>query len=87
MAARPPSPEQQQLLERIALQRERLRAQRSRPRGVIDAEDSLPQQLWSFARRHPAVAALSLGAAVLAGPRRLMRAISVLLPLLLELRR
>ena len=87
MPARPPPPEQQQLLERIALQRERLRAYRSRPRGVMDEKASLPEQLWSFACRHPLVAALGLGAAVLAGPRRLVRGISVLLPLLLELRR
>ncbi|ODS90871.1 MAG: hypothetical protein BGO13_10245 [Burkholderiales bacterium 66-5] len=87
MPARPPSPGQQQLLERIAAQRERLRAYRSRPRGVMDEKGPLPEQLWSFARRHPLVVALGLGAAVLAGPRRLVRGISVLLPLLLELRR
>ncbi len=87
MPARPPSAEQQQVLDRIALQRERLRAYRRRPRDVMDETTPLPEQLWAFARRHPLVVALGLGAAALAGPRRLVRGISVLLPLLLQLRR
>lgn len=92
------TPEQQQVIERIALQRERLRARRAaRAQSLALAErnpglggtvdESMALRLAGFAREHPvAVAAVAAGALV-AGPRRLVRWAGVVLPLVMRLRR
>lgn len=94
-----PTVEQQRLLDRIAVQRERLRARRAaraqalahaRPAGGeagsgIDA--SLALRAAAFAREHPAAVAVLAGAALMAGPRRLIRWTGVVLPIVLRMRR
>ncbi|MFY3383881.1 hypothetical protein [Paracidovorax sp. MALMAid1276] len=92
------SPEQQQVLERIAAQRERLRARRAaraQSLALAEGQSSLPGgvdestllRVAGFARAHPiAVAAVAAGA-VVAGPRRIIRWAGVVLPWVLRLRR
>lgn len=99
MSAKPlpvPTPEQQQVLDRILVQRERLRAQREayrqtraimQARTGVDPHSPLPARLLAFAKLHPAVVAALAGVAVLAGPRRLIRLSGMLMPLLSRLRR
>ncbi|MBT9513338.1 MAG: hypothetical protein IV104_13415 [Acidovorax sp.] len=94
-----PTAAQQRILDRIALQRERLRARRvasaqalvlaenNRAAAGGGAEDSLAWRAAGFAREHPWAVAAMAGAAVVAGPRRLIRWAGVLLPMLLRLRR
>jgi hypothetical protein len=91
-----PTAQQQRILDRIALQRERLRARRaaraqaladSQPAAAGGAEDSLALRAAGFAREHPMAVAAIAGVAVVAGPRRLIRWAGVLLPMLLRLRR
>jgi hypothetical protein len=90
--------QQQRILDRIALQRERLRARRaaraqaqalaeSRRAASGGPEDSLALRAAGFAREHPLAVAAIAGVAVVAGPRRLIRWAGVLLPMLLRLRR
>ena len=99
MSAKPlptATPEQQQVLDRILVQRERLRARREayrqtraivQARAGIDPSAPLPNRLLAFAKLHPvAVAALAAVAAV-AGPRRLIRITGMLMPLLSRMRR
>ncbi|PWW44692.1 hypothetical protein [Melaminivora alkalimesophila] len=90
------TPEQQQVLDRILVQRERLRARREayrqtraivQARAGLDPNDPLPKRLLAFARLHPAVVAVALGVAALAGPRRLIRWAGVVMPLVSRLRR
>ncbi len=83
----PPTTEQQALIERIAAQRERLRALRRAPLNSVDPADPLLLRLWQFARLHPAVTAALLAALALTGPRRLSRWAGVMLPLVLQRRR
>ncbi|PJI97681.1 hypothetical protein CLU85_2475 [Acidovorax sp. 69] len=95
----PPSPvatvEQQRILDRIAMQRERLRTRRaaraqamgSNGTATEDTEESLALRAAGFAREHPLAVAAMAGVAVVAGPRRLIRWAGVLLPMLLRLRR
>ncbi len=93
----PPSPEQQAVLDRIAAQRERLRARRvARQKLAAQAAAAegagLQDAPWLakaavFAREHPGVLAAAAGAALVAGPRRLLRWAGVLLPLVLRARR
>lgn len=99
MSAKPlpiPTPEQQQVLDRILVQRERLRARREayrqtraivQARQGIDPQAALPARLLAFARLHPAFVASAAGVAMLAGPRRLLRWAGVLMPLVTRLRR
>lgn len=93
-----PTAQQQRILDRIALQRERLRARRaaraqaqalteSQRAAAGGAEDSLALRAAGFAREHPMAVAAIAGVAVVAGPRRLIRWAGVLLPMLLRLRR
>ncbi len=92
----PPTAQQQRILDRIALQRERLRARRaaraqalaqSQHAAAGGAEDSLALRAAGFAREHPLAVAAMAGVAVVAGPRRLIRWAGVLLPMVLRLRR
>lgn len=87
----PPTPtlRQQVLLERIAAQREHLLRRHTKPAKPegIDPADPLAIRLCSFARLHPLLSAAALGVTVLAGPARLGRLASALLPLLLQARR
>ncbi len=93
-----PTAQQQRILDRIVLQRERLRARRaaraqaqalaeSQRAAAGGAEDSLALRAAGFAREHPLAVAAIAGVAVVAGPRRLIRWAGVLLPMLLRLRR
>jgi len=91
-----PSPEQQQVLDRILVQRERLRARREayrqtraivQARAGIDPDAALPAKLLAFARLHPVAVAAVAGVAMMAGPGRLFRLVRVLLPLAARLRR
>lgn len=90
-----PSAAQQQVLDRIAAQRERLgarRAQRLEARALADSgqmpgvDTPLAQRLAWFAREHPVAVAAVAGAALMAGPRRLVRWAGIALPLILKLR-
>lgn len=91
-----PTPQQQQVLDRIRAQRERLRTRRDARRQAraaastqsrVDPEAPLLARLVSFARLHPVAVAAALGAAALAGPNRVMRWAGVLLPAILRMRR
>lgn len=93
-----PTAQQQRILDRIALQRERLRARRAARAQALalaesqraaggGAEDSLALRAAGFAREHPLALAAIAGVAMVAGPRRLIRWAGVLLPMLLRLRR
>lgn len=93
-----PTAQQQRILDRIALQRERLRTRRaaraqaqaladSQPAAAGGTEDSLALRAAGFAREHPMAVAAIAGVAVVAGPRRLIRWAGILLPMLLRLRR
>lgn len=95
---RAPSAEQQQVLDRIAAQRVRLRARRNamaQSRALVshspDAgsgiDDSLVLRGVGFAREHPLVVAVLAGIGLMAGPRRLIRWAGVVLPLVMKLRR
>lgn len=91
-----PTPAQQEVLDRIRVQRERLRARRAaqqqerallRARSSVNPSDPLPQRLLAFARQHPVVSLAVAGLAAASGPRRLLRWAGVLLPMLGRLRR
>lgn len=91
------TPEQQRIVERIAVQRERLRARRAaraqslalaeRNPGLAAVDESFMLRAAGFARQHPVAVAAMAGVALLAGPRRLVRWAGVLLPMLIRLRR
>ncbi|ART48446.1 hypothetical protein [Acidovorax carolinensis] len=87
---------QQQVLDRIAVQRERLRARRAARlqsqalaavAGTEDADATLLTRAIAFARQHPAAVAALAGVAIATGPRRLIRWAGVVLPLVMRLRR
>ena len=95
-----PTVEQQRVLDRIELQRERLRARRvaraqahahalaeqaGGPSSGADA--SLALRAAGFAREHPLAVAAMAGVALVAGPRRLIRWAGIVLPMLMRLRR
>ncbi|MFT4243388.1 MAG: hypothetical protein QM569_14040 [Acidovorax sp.] len=92
-----PTAEQQRVLDRIAQQRERLRARHAaRAQSLalvkesgraVNPEDPLALRLATFAREHPMALAVVAGAAVVAGPRRLVRWAGVLMPLLMRIKR
>ncbi|BEP91689.1 hypothetical protein GmRootA79_00730 [Acidovorax sp. A79] len=92
-----PTMAQQRVLDRIAMQRERLRARRAaraqslalaqREQGDGGLDESLVLRAAGFAREHPLAVAAMAGVAVVAGPRRLIRWAGVLLPMLMRLRR
>lgn len=97
MSAAHATPEQQRIVERIAVQRERLRARRAaraqslalaeRNPGLAAIDESFMLRAAGFARQHPVAVAAMAGVALLAGPRRLVRWTGVLLPMLMRLRR
>lgn len=89
--------EQQRVLDRIAKQRERIRARRvARAQSLALAQSSSPQRggadepfavrAMAFAKEHPAAVAGLAGMALLAGPRRLIRWAGFALPLISRLR-
>lgn len=90
--------EQQQVLDRIAAQRLRLRERRARRSQAAAAareaqqlsglgpETPLVSRLAIFARLHPVAVAIAAAAAVAVGPRRMVRWAGVVMPLLLRLR-
>lgn len=92
-----PSSEQQHVLDRIAMQRERIHARRlaraqssaiaqSKPAmGGID--ESFALRAAGSAREHPLAVLAVVGVAAVAGPRRLVRWAGVVLPMLMRLRR
>ena len=91
-----PNEAQQRVIDRIAVQRERLderRAQRARQKAVLHAQAhpsdsmSLVLRAAALAKQYPAaVAALAALALVTAGPKRASRWIGVALPLLMRFR-
>lgn len=92
-----PTAEQQHLLDRIAMQRDRIHARRiaraqslalseNRP-ATGDVDESLALRVAGFAREHPLAVLGMAGVAAVAGPRRLVRWAGVFLPMLLKLRR
>ena len=92
-----PTEAQQRVLERIAAQRDRLRARRAaraqalalakHEQGLGGSDESLALRAAAFAREHPLAVAAMAAVAVVAGPRRLIRWAGVALPLLMRLRR
>jgi hypothetical protein len=92
-----PTAAQQRVIDRIAAQRERLRARRAaraqalalagRDPGLGGLDESMVLRAAGFAREHPVAVAAMAGVAVVAGPRRLIRWAGVVLPLLMRLRR
>ncbi len=90
--------EQQQVLDRIAAQRLRLRERRARRAQAAAAareaqqvaglgpDAPLVSRLAVFARLHPVAVAVAAAAAVAVGPRRMVRWAGVVMPLLLRLR-
>ncbi len=91
-----PSPEQQQVLDRILVQRERLRARREayrqtraivQARSGVDPDASMPTRLMAFAKLHPVFVAAAVGVAAFAGPGRLIRLATMAMPLIAKLRR
>lgn len=92
---REPSTAQQSVLDRMEVQRERLRnrrAQRAQHQALVQAEQGvapdapMPLRIAAFARQHPVAVAALAGAALIAGPKRLMRWAGVALPLVMRLR-
>lgn len=91
----PVTAEQQVVLTRIAVQRERLRARRLRraqQKAVLHAEQGLPpdasvaMRAVVLAKQYPLAIAAVAGLAVVAGPKRLMHWAGVALPLLMRMR-
>ena len=88
--------EQRAVLKRIDAQRDRIRARglaiqqaRSLKESAGDRVDSdapLPMRLLAFARLHPVVVAVAVGAALIAGPARLMRIGGLVLPIVMKMR-
>lgn len=89
-----PTLAQQRVLDRIAAQRERLRARRI-DRGQTPPEAKDTGLMWAplvsqglvFASRHPLIVLALVGVAIAAGPKRLLRWGTAALPVLLQLRR
>lgn len=87
--------EQQRVLDRIAQQRERIRARRvARAQSLALAQASqsassdepFAVRVAVFAKQHPAAVAVMAGVALVAGPRRLVRWAGIAMPLLSRLR-
>ena len=91
-----PTPQQQQVLDRIHAQRERMVKRRQAMRqaraavatqGRVDPRDPLLTRLLTFARLHPLAVAVVAGVGALVGPNRLARWAGVVLPAILRMRR
>lgn len=92
------SAEQQRVLDRIAAQRLRLRERKARRAQAVAAsrqaqqvaglgpDASLVSRLAVFARLHPVAVAVAAAAAVVVGPRRVLRWAGVVMPMLMRLR-
>ena len=92
------SADQQQVLDRIAAQRLRLRERSARrTQAVAESHEaqqvagfgpdaSLVSRLAVFARLHPVAVAVAVAAAVALGPRRMIRWAGVALPVVMRLR-
>lgn len=87
------TPEQQHLLQRIAMQRERLKARAAavaqaralrQSAAQVHAEAPLAERLTTFARLHPVALGVAAAAAVAVGPRKLARLGSVAMPWVLR---
>lgn len=92
------SPEQQRVLERIAAQRERLadrRAARAQAQSLsqraglapIPPDAPLPEKLLIFVQRHPWAVAGAVAAALMIGPSKLLRWVTLAAPLISRMRR
>lgn len=93
------SEREQKVLERIALQRQRLRARRAartqavhiqaaqQQRQAADPDTPMSIKLLAFARSHPAAVAVVAGLALVAGPSRLIRWAGLVMPLVMQMRR
>lgn len=94
-----PTADQQRVLDRIAKQRERIRARRiARAQSVALAQQRSTQQHNSvldesfalraadFAKQHPVAVAALVGVAVVAGPGRLIRWAGLAMPIISRLR-
>lgn len=85
------TPEQKQVLDRIARQRGRLKARavaqaqakalrQTQGASRVLADDSLPERLLSFVRLHPVATAAAGGLLMVLGPRKLIRWSTVAIP-------
>ena len=91
-----PTDAQQQVIDRIAVQRQRLdarRVQRARQEAVLPAQSAtsavapLMMQVVALGKQYPlAVVALAGVAVVAAGPKRVIRWLGVVVPLVMRLR-
>ena len=83
--------DQQKVMRRIAVQRERLRARsaaRAQALALRDAQDAvgvrpdapLMERLMTFGRLHPIAVAVAGGVAMIVGPRKLIRLGGIVLP-------
>jgi hypothetical protein len=86
--------EQQRVMQRIAQQRERLKARSaamaqaralSRSATQVRADAPLLERVTTFARLHPVAVAVAAAAALVVGPRKLIRLGSTLMPLIFRL--
>ena len=83
------------VLERIAKQRDRLTqaskaqqlALKQEQKPVLRADAPLPDRVVAFARLHPFATATAVGAALMIGPRRIMRYSAWVLPLISRFKR
>ncbi|WP_027013758.1 hypothetical protein [Comamonas composti] len=89
-----PTLAQQKVLNRIALQRERLAARASaraqakalsKSAAQVSADAPLMERITTFARLHPMAVALAGGAALIVGPRKLIRVGTTVTPWVLRL--
>ncbi len=87
------TPEQQQALRRIALQRDRLKARAAaaaqaralrRSATQVRADAPLVDRVATFARLHPVALGVAAAAAMVVGPRKLVRVGSALMPWVLR---
>ncbi len=90
---RVPGPDKQHILDRIAVQRERLSARRAaraqaaaaaQAQGGAESSDSFAARAMVFAREHPVAVAAAAGIALMAGPGRLIKWATVLLPIVMR---
>ncbi|EJE54092.1 hypothetical protein PMI14_01009 [Acidovorax sp. CF316] len=90
-----PTAEQQRVLDRIAMQRERIRARRvARAQSMAlaqsaqqaSSDEPFALRAAAFAKQHPVAVAALAGVALVAGPRRLVRWVGLAMPLITRLR-
>jgi len=90
------SAEEKAVLQRIALQRDRLSARKAAQQQAaalraqataVSPDAPLAERVLTFARLHPVASAAVLGLALFLGPRKLLRVGMSVLPLLAKLRR